>query len=100
MLYHPFTNLKGQVQSGEHGIGTFKALHNTQRMKVMVERIAEALHLAVEFFFPRVGKRRMTDIVDQGKGFNQILIQIQNIRQRPGNLRYFDGMSEAVAEMV
>jgi hypothetical protein len=66
----------------------------------MVEPVAEAAHLPVQLIFAGVCKGRVADVVPESQSFGQILVQIQRRGRGPGNLRHFDGMSEAVAEMI
>ena len=69
-------------------------------MKVVVEAVAELLHLAVQFLFAGVRERRMADIVNQRQRFRQVFIQPQRVRDRSRDLRHLDGMGQPVAEMV
>ena len=45
-------------------------------------------------------ERRMPDIVGQRQRLGQVLVQLQNVGQRAGDLRDLDGVGQAVAEMV
>ena len=42
----------------------------------------------------------MANVVGQRQGFGEILVQVQHVGQGARNLRDFDGVREAVAEMV
>jgi hypothetical protein len=66
----------------------------------MIEAIAEAAHLAIQFVFTGVSKGRMTDIVTESESFGELFIEIQRGSHGAGNLRDFDGVSEAVMKMV
>ena len=42
----------------------------------------------------------MADIMNKGKRLSQIFVQLENICQRAGDLRHFNGVCQAIAEMV
>ena len=60
----------------------------------------EALHLAVQRFLAGVREGRMADVVGQRQSLGQILVQRQHGRNRARDLGHFDGMRQAVSEMV
>jgi len=76
------------------------AVHDSERVEVMVEAIAVSPHLAIEFFFAGVGERWMTDIVRQCECFGQILVKSERTCDRSRDLGDLDGVSETVTEMV
>ena len=100
MLDHALAHLEGQVQSREAGVALLETLHNPQRVQIVVEGVAETLHLPVELFFAGVRERRMADIVSQGQRFGQSLVQLQYVGQRTCDLRHLDGVGKAVAKVV
>jgi hypothetical protein len=57
-------------------------------------------HGRVESFLTRVTERRVTDVMDQGEGLDQIDIQSKLRRYSARNLRDFKRMSKPVAEVV
>src|ERR1700755_1867563 len=57
-------------------------------------------HGAVEGFFAGVTEWRVAQVVHQGQCFDQIYIQSKLSRDGAGNLRYFDGVGQAIAEVV
>ena len=77
MLHDAFAHFERQVQPGKAGVALLEALHDAQSVQVVVEAVAEALHLAVEFFFAGVREGRMADVVDQRQRFGQILVERQ-----------------------
>ena len=66
----------------------------------MVKAFAEALHLAVEFFFAGMGEGGMADVVYQRQGFGEILVERQHAGGGPGDLGDLDRMGEAIAKVV
>ena len=57
-------------------------------------------HGGVQCFFSGMAEGRMSDVVHQGKGLNQVHVQAQLRCNGAGNLRHFDGMGQAIAEVV
>jgi hypothetical protein len=66
----------------------------------VVETFAEAFHFAVQRFLSGVGERRVPDIVSQRQGFGEILVQSKDVGQGARDLGDFDGMGQAIAEMI
>src|ERR1035438_10922229 len=64
------------------------------------ESLAEARHLAIQRFLSGMGERGVPDVVGQSQGFGEILVESQDVGQGARDLRHFDGVGEAVAEMV
>ena len=95
-----FAHLKSQIQTGKTGISLLEVLHDAQRMKIVIESVAELLHLAVKLFFSGMRKGRMADIVREGQRLGQVFIQSERRCDRPGDLRDLDRMRKPVAEMV
>jgi hypothetical protein len=56
MFHDALAHLERQVEAGKTGVGLLETLHDTERVEVVVEALAEAAHLAVEFLFARVGE--------------------------------------------
>ena len=57
-------------------------------------------HDRVKHFLSPVPERRMPDIVYQSQRFHQINVQPKLSGHRAGNLRNFQGVSQAIAKMV
>jgi hypothetical protein len=66
----------------------------------MVKSVAELAHAAIEFLLARVRKGRMTDVVGKRERLCEVLVQRQRNGNGSGDLRDFDGVSEAVAEVI
>ena len=66
----------------------------------MIKPIAEKTHLPVEFFLARVGEGRVADIMRQRQRLGQVFIETKRHGNRARHLSDFDGMSEAVAEVI
>jgi len=59
-----------------------------------------AAHQFVEFAFAGMTKRRVADVVHEGKGFNKLGVQSQRGGDGAGNLCYFQRVRQPIAEMV
>src|ERR1039458_5145998 len=100
MLDHAFADFKAQVQPGEAGVTLFEAFDDPEGVQVVVESLAEARHLAIQRFLSGVRERGVPNVVRQSQGFGEILVQTQDVGQGARDLRHFDGVGEAVPEMV
>ena len=100
MFDDPFADFEAQIQSGKTGVALFEAFDNSQSVQVVVEAFAEALHFAVQRLLSGVSERRVPDIVSQRQSFGEILVQFQDVGQGARDLRDFDGVGQAIAEMI
>ncbi len=68
-------------------------------MRVVVEPAARG-ERGVERLFARMAEWRMTDVMRQAKRFGEVLVEAQRPRQHAPDLRHFQAVSKADAEMV
>ena len=80
--------LPGQVQASS----VFQDLYHPQAVLVMREPLGADF---VQGAFPRMPKGRMSQIVPQGNGLNQILVQPQAPPDGPRDLRNLQRMGQA-----
>jgi len=66
----------------------------------VIERVAEGVHLAVEFGLAGMAERRMTQIVGQRERLGKVGVEAENPGHGAGNLRHFQSMCQAVAEVI
>src|SRR5690349_6873213 len=69
-------------------------------MQVVIERESVLAHRGVERFFPGVAEGRMPNVMDERQDFGEIDVQREGSGNGPRNLRDFERMSQAVAEVV
>jgi hypothetical protein len=69
-------------------------------VQVVIEAVAEALHLPVQLFFAGMRKGRMADVVRERESFGQIFIEAKRDRNCASDLRYLDRVSEAIPEVI
>ena len=69
-------------------------------MQIVVEEEAVLAHGSIESLFARVAEGRVPDVVYQGKSFGQIDIEAKGSRDGARDLRDFERVRQAVAEMV
>ena len=74
--------------------------NDVERVKIVVEALAEFAHAEVELLFTGVAEGRMADVVSQGQRFGKIGIQIQSAGNGARHLRDFESVSEAIAEVI
>ena len=75
----------------------FQAFSHAQALLIVAKAAGQQ---AVERAFPDMAERRMPQIVPQGGGFGQVLVEAQAARQRAGHLGYLQRMGQAGAVMV
>jgi hypothetical protein len=95
-----FAHFKSQIQPAKRGVAEFKVLDDAERMQIVVERKAMLAHSGVERFFTGMAKWRMAEVVDQRQRFDQVAVQAELRGDGAGDLRDFNGVREAVAEVV
>jgi hypothetical protein len=100
VLYDSLTYFEREVQTWKTRIPLFKMLDDSKRVQVVVEVIPEALHLPIQFLFSGMRERRMPDIVCKRESFRQILVKPKRYRNGARDLRYLNGVSQAIAEMI
>jgi hypothetical protein len=66
----------------------------------MLEALAEARHLTIQFQFAGMAKRGMPKIVSQRQSFGELFVQSESNRERTGHLGNFYGVRKTVAEMI
>ena len=75
-------------------------LDDVERVEIVVEALAVCAHAQIELLFAGMAERRMADIVDQRQRFGEIGIQMQSAGNGACDLRDFEGVREAIAEMI
>src|SRR5882724_7977605 len=100
MLDDAFPDLECQVEPRKTGIAVLEPLDDSERMDIVVEAVPIGAHEAVELSLAGVGERRMPNIVDQGKGFGEFLVESEGAGDRTGDLRDFERVSKAGAEVI
>ena len=100
VLDDAFAHFKGQIQAAKAGIADLEILDNAQRVQIVIEEKSVLPHGGVQRFFSGMAKGRMSDVVHQGEGLHQIHVQPKLGGDGAGDLRDFDGMGEAIAEVV
>src|SRR5712671_442203 len=66
----------------------------------MVEKQAVGTHGGIERLFARMAEGRMAEVVYEGEGFSQVYVEAEGSGNGARYLRDFDGVGEAVAEVV
>ena len=95
MLHDALAHFEGQVQSGEARVAVFEGLDDAQGVKIVIEALAEAAHLAVQFVFAGMREGRMADVVAERQGLGQVFIERERQSHGAGDLRDLDGVGEA-----
>jgi hypothetical protein len=69
-------------------------------VKIVVESISEAPHLAIQLILACMGKRRMADVVAERESFSEFFIETQRLSNGACDLRHFDGMGKPVMGII
>lgn len=89
MLDQPLKTLPGQVQPVELGVAPLEFGDDAQRLGIVVEAAMGLQHL-VQGVLARMAERRVTEIVNEGDAFGEVLVELEGTRQGAGDLRHFD----------
>src|SRR5271165_1393141 len=100
VLDDAFAHFEGQIQAAKRGVAEFEVFDNPERVKIVVEGKALGAHGGVEGFFAGVAERWMADVVHEGQRFHQVGVESKLRGNRARDLRDFNRMGEAVAEVV
>lgn len=69
-------------------------------VEVVIEALAEALHLEIKGLLTGVREGGVADVVGKGEGFGQVFIEAEGRGDGAGDLGDFDGVGEAITEVV
>src|SRR6266478_6470216 len=100
MLDDAFANFKSEIQAGKIEIALFELLDDAQRVQIVIEMAAVRLHQFIKLSFAGVTEGRMADVVDESEGFGKLGVQAQRGSDGARDLRDFERVRQAVAEMV
>src|ERR1019366_10068164 len=100
VLDDAFADFEGQVQAAEGGVALFEIFDDAESVEVVVEEESVLAHSSVESFFSGVAEGRVADVVDEREGFGEIDVEVEGSGDGAGDLRDFEGVGEAVAEVV
>src|SRR6185437_5259333 len=100
VLDDAFTYFKGEIESGKISVTLLKLLHDPKSVQVVIKAVTVLAHQMVEHALSGMAKRWMANIVDQGQRFHQLFIETKFGGNCAGNLRDFNGVREAIAEMI
>ena len=100
MFNDSFPYFEAQVESTKFGVAQLEIFHDAKRVQVVVECQPVAAHGCIQRLLTGVTKGRMSDVMHQGQGFDEISVQAQRPGNGPRDLRDFNGVRQAVAEVV
>ena len=99
VLENAFACLESEIQAVEAGVTLFEPVDHAQALQVVLEA-APLAHAFIERILARVAERRMTQVVRQADGFNQVFVEPQRARDRTAQLRDFERMREPRAKQI
>jgi hypothetical protein len=99
VLDDALADLVGEVEAGEFGVADLELLDQPQALAIVFEATV-ILHQLRQQVLAAVAEGWMTDVVDQGDAFDQVLVQAQPPCRHASDLRHLDGVGQAGAEVV
>ena len=99
MLGQPFERFPAEVEAVEFGIGRFQPGDDAQRMGIVVEPAGIA-ERRVERIFAAMAERRMAKVVGEAQRLGQILVEAERPGDGAADLRDFEAVGQADAEMI
>src|SRR6266404_4472905 len=95
-----FANFKTEIQAGKIEVALFELLDDAQRVQIVIEMAAVRAHQFVELSLAGMPERRMADVVDESESFGELGVQAQRGSNGARDLRHFQRVRQAVAEVV
>ena len=100
VLDDAFADAEGEIEATMRCVALLEVLDDAEGVEVVVEEAAVTAEALVEGALAGVAKGRVADVVDEGEGLGEVLVEAEGGRDGAGDLSYFDGMGEAGAEVV
>ena len=100
VLDDAFADAEGEVEAAVGGVALLEVLDDAEGVEIVVEEAAVALEALVESALTGVAERRVADVVDQGEGLGEVLVEAEAGGNGAGDLGDLDGVGEAGAEVV
>ena len=99
MFGEALADFPGEIESGKSRVLLFEFLDNSETLSVVLEPTV-ILHEPVESVFPIVTEGGMTEVMGEGDGLGQILVEPQGAGDVSGDGRHLHGMCEPGAEVI
>ena len=100
MFDDSFADFESEIEAGKIQVALLKMFDDVKRVEIVIEALAEFAEAQVELLFSGVAEGRMADVVDERERFGEIGVEAESGGDGAGDLRNFEGVSEAVAKMV
>jgi hypothetical protein len=100
MFDDAFAHAECQVKATISGITLLEPGDDAEGMKVVVEAEAMLAEGGVEGLLPGVAKGGMANVVSEGEGLGEILVQTESRGDSAGDLGDFERVGEPAAEVV
>ena len=91
VLQNALTRLERQIESVKLRVTLLQLINHAQALQVVL-KAAKRRHAVVQRVLPGMAKRRVTEIMRQRNGFNQVFVELQRTRNRAPELRHFQRM--------
>ena len=99
MLGKPFERFPAEVEPVETRVGRFEPGHQADAVGVVVEP-AGVRHRTLQRILAGMAERRVAEVVGEAQGLGEVLVEAERAGDRPADLRDFDAVGQADAEMI
>ena len=99
MLEDPLAGLEAEVEAIEARVALLQLVDHPQALQVVLETAVGA-HALVERILAGMAERRVTQVMRQRNGLDQVFIQTQGAGDRAAELRDFQRMRQPCAEQI
>ena len=99
MLEDALTGFKAQVQTIKARVSLLELVHHAQALQVVL-KAAVRRHAFIECVLAGMAERRVSQVMRQRHGLDQIFVQAQRAGDRAAELRDFQRMRQPGAEQV
>ncbi len=99
MLVQALEDLEGEIEAGKFRVFRLDQLDDAKALVIVIEAAVGA-HEAVEFGFAGMAEGGVAEIVGEGDGLGEVLIEGEGPRDGAGDGGDLDGMGEPGAEVI
>jgi hypothetical protein len=99
VLDDAFARFEAEIEAIKSGVALFQKIDDTQALQVVLEAAMRA-HAGVQRVLAGMAEGRVSEVVGQRNGFDQVFVEMQGARHAAGDLRDFDAVRQAGAEEV
>jgi hypothetical protein len=100
VLDDTFSHCESEIESPEGGISLFKPGDDAEGMEIVVESEAVVAESLIESLFAGMAERGVPDVMSEGEGLGEFVVQAESSGNSSGDLGDFERMGKTAAEVV